>query len=274
MLQTNFGKLSTRLDKPIKIDMAQLETEQGENLSLDDKLFALISPFHFTSTDPLRELMRNTGMVISGSTALALTTQNNDFFPNDIDLYVLPPGFPAVLQYVEDHGYKIEPSSRATANYYHQNIIIVKLTHPVSHKTVNVMSNLDSHVVKCITRFHSTVVMNYVSWFGLVVLYPEWTLQKRGLLLANTSTSNDIITKYVNRGYSLHRNIFDIGAPNQHRCGIDPYCPSTTRSLHDSHCFIELFEPAQDNFTTIQRDMTWTLPVPCSFDAIAPTARN
>jgi hypothetical protein len=101
----------------------------------------------------------------------------------------LPPGFPAVLKYVESHGYDIEPYGDATSDYYHQNIIVVNLVHSVTHKAVNVMTSLDNHVVKAITRFHSTLVMNYVTWFGQVVLYPDWTLKKRGLVVIDTAIS-------------------------------------------------------------------------------------
>jgi len=204
-------------------------------------------------------------MVISGSTALALV-HPNQFLPNDIDFYVLPPGFSAILKYIEDHGYKIEPYDRSTANYFHQNIIIVKLIHPTSRRSVNVMTSIDDHVVKPITRFHSTLVMNYLSWFGLVVLYPEWTLDKRSLIVANAHTSVECIMKYVDRGYTLYRNLFDITSPSPaHICEVDAYCPLSERSLHDGHCAVESFEEGELGFVAYERDMRWKLPMSCSF---------
>jgi len=158
--------------------------------------------------------MRRTGAVISGSVALAIL-HPHQFIPNDIDFYVLPPSFPAVLKYIEDCGYEIRPYDRALSNYFHQNIVVVRLVHPISRKCVNVMTGLDDHVVKLVTCFHSTLVMNYLSWFSVVVLYPDWTLKKRGLIVTDTLSSRQCVTKYVNRGYALYRDVFvGIGTGN------------------------------------------------------------
>lgn len=131
----------------------------------------LLSSFHF-DVPPIRELMRRTGAIISGSMALALV-HPCQFMPNDLDFFVLPPSFPAVLKYVQDYGYEINPYDPATLNYFHQNIVVVRLVHPISHQSINITTGLVNHVVKLLTRFHSTIVMNYLSWFGLVVLYPK-----------------------------------------------------------------------------------------------------
>jgi hypothetical protein len=211
--------------------------------------------------------MCRTGAIISGSAALALI-HPHQFLPNDIDFYVLPFGFAAVLEFIEDHGYKIEPYDRALCNYFHQNIVVIKLVHPISHKSINVMTGLDSHVVKLITRFHSTLLMNYLSWFGLVDLYPEWTLEKRSLVVTDTPASQECQAKYVDRGYTVHHNVAELMRPLQaHVCQADPYCPTSTRSLHDGHCLVEPFEPDGFDMNTFERNMTWSLPVLCSFNS-------
>jgi hypothetical protein len=129
-----------------------------------------------------------------------------------------------------------------------------------------VTTGLENHVVKLLTRFHSTLVMNYVSWFGLVVLYPEWTLKKCGLIIADTLASRDCVTKYVERGYALQRDVFELTGPLQeHVCGVDPYCPTTARSLYDGYCFVEPFEAFEFEFNVCERDMFWLLPVSCFF---------
>jgi len=210
--------------------------------------------------------MRRTGAVVSGSAALALI-HPQQFLPNDIDFYVLPFAFAGVLRYVEDHGYKIKPFDRSLCNYYHQNIVVIKLVHPVSHKSVNVTTGLDNHVVKLITRFHSTLVMNYLSWFGLVDLYPEWTMEKRGLIVTDNPASRGCHAKYVERGYTLYRDVFQLTEPlEEHICSFDPYCPTSVRSLHDGHSLVEPFDSNGFPFKKSDRDMAWSLPVPCSFN--------
>ena len=210
--------------------------------------------------------MRRTGAVISGSAVLTLI-HPQQFRPNDIDFYVLPPGFAAVLKYIEDHGYQIKPYDRSLCNYFHQNIVVIKLVHPISHKCINVTTGLDNHVVKLITHFHSTLVMNYLSWFGLVNLYPEWTLQKCGLIVTDTPASRTCHAKYVDRGYTFYCDIFELTQPlEEHVCPLNPYCPTSPRSLHDGHCLVEPFNSNRSDFQNSERDMTWLLPVPCSFN--------
>lgn len=129
------------------------------------------------------------------------------------------------------------------------------------------MTGLDHHVVKLITRFHSTLVMNYLSWFGLVVLYPEWTVNKRGLIVVDTPASQQCVTKYVDRGYALYHDVFELTEPlEEHVCQVDPYCPISMRSLYDGHCLVEAFGPDGFKFEAHERDMTWSFPVSCSFD--------
>jgi len=212
--------------------------------------------------------MCQTGAIISGSAALALL-HPHQFVPNDINFYVLPPGFPAVLKYIEDYGYKIRPYDRALLNYFHQNIVVVRLVHPISHKSVNLMTGLDSHVVKFVTRFHSTLVMNYLSWFGLVVLYPEWTLNKRSLIVTDTLASQRCVMKYVDCGYALYHNVLELTELlEEHVCQVNLYCPILTHFLHNGHCFVEAFEPDGFNFEAQEHDMSWSLPVSCSFDRL------
>ena len=239
--------------------------ETAHLLPLKERMYSLLSPFHFTSVMSLRELMVNTGTVISGSFALAIL-HPQQFDPNDIDFYVLPLGFGAVLKYVAQHGYIIDPYEHGTSKYVRQHIVVVRLIHPISQKSINVITGFKDHVVEIITQFHSTLVMNYLAWFGLVVLYPEWTLNKAGLIVTDTLTSEQCFTKYIGRGYTLHRDVHTLTHPLEvHRCGEDPYCAATMRSLHDEHSYVEQFDDGEFDFKEAEEDMSWTLSIPCSF---------
>jgi hypothetical protein len=214
----------------------------------------------------LRELMVRTGAVISGSLPLAALSPQR-FDCNDIDFYVLPFGFAAVLQFVERHGYLIVPYDHASQDYINKRLVVVRLLHSVSGKSINIITGCEDHVVKIITRFHSTLVMNYVSWFGLVVLYPVWTLNKVGLVTTDTPSTRKCFAKYAERGYALSREVRLLTRPMEdHVCGEDPYCPTTKRSLHDGHCFVEPFDVDEFEFEREEDDVAWALSVKCSFD--------
>jgi hypothetical protein len=109
--------------------------------------------------------------------------------------------------------------------------------------------------------------MNYLSWFGLVVLYPEWTLKKRGLVVVDNADTIKCFSKYVGRGFSLHRDVRDISHSLQsHVCRKDPYCPATTRSLLDGHCLVQAFNSTNFDFKYEEDNAIWSLPVSCICD--------
>jgi hypothetical protein len=153
--------------------------------------------------------------------------------------------------------------------------IIVKLVHPILKKSINVDTGLDNHVVKLVTVFHLTLVMNYIAWFGLVVLYPDWTLNMRSLIVTDTPASQKCLSKYIERRYTLNHNMFELTHPlEEHICEGNPYCPTSTRSLYDGHCLVEPFEPDGFEFIACERDMTWSLPVSCAFENLKKEEPN
>jgi hypothetical protein len=210
--------------------------------------------------------MANTGGVISGSFALAIL-HPQQFDPNDIDFYVLPLGLGDVIKYVQQHGYIIVPYEHGTTNYVDQRVLVLRLVHPISQKAINIITGFENHVVKIITRFHSTLVMNYLAWFGLVVLYPDWTLNKTGLVVTNTTATGKCFSKYIERGYTIHHDVHPLQHPLEvHLCGEDPYCPATTRFLHDDQCYVEKFDDGEFDLKEAAEDVSWMLSIPCPFN--------
>jgi hypothetical protein len=111
-----------------------------------------------------------------------------------------------------------------------------------------------------IVAFHSTPVMNFVAYFGIVSLYGDLT--SRGLGWVNRYPQsadgklmwyykNDHIwrEKYEKRGYELWTGS-DIPGAGGHLCGVDDACTLTVRNLFDSGVVVTKFERYQSEDTT------------------------
>ena len=117
--------------------------------------------------------------------------------------------------------------------------------------------------------------MNYISWFGLVVLYPLWTLNKTGLIITDTPTTRKCFMKYTERGYTLCHETHLLTRPlENHFCGEDPYCSETKCSLYSGHFFVESFDVGEFEFGKDEEDLSWTLSAPCSFNAFKDEAED
>jgi len=235
-------------------------------LSLDEKFGQTIFPFHFTSTSLLRAKMRETRAILSGSAVLAML--HPDLFqPNDLDFYIPPHGFPSFLLFVEDHGYRIDGNLSSDGHYDQQRLrlVVTKLVHQVSHKTINVITTTYHwHVIYCVVSFHSTLVMNYVAWYGIVSLYPEWTMNKAGLIIRDTPITGLCFKKYSDRGFLLRQDVNDLAhLTTDHICRKHPWCPLTERSLRDG-CFFESFENCSKDLVDLEPFFTWILPLDCT----------
>jgi hypothetical protein len=213
--------------------------------------------------------MQHTGAVISGSAVLTILP-DYQFIPNDLDFFVLPVGFGSVLKYIEDNGYDIVPYDVDVWHYFDQQLVVVNMIHRTSGANVNVVTGVKTHVVGLITDFCSTLVMNYIGWYGLVVLYPDWTFCKSGLIIGDVTRWDKWLMKYVERGVDHHRDVFELAGPlEEHRCRVHPYCPASTRSLYDGYSYVEPFEPNDFDFKASERNFEWLLPVTCSFETLS-----
>lgn len=197
----------------------------------------------------MRALMAATGAVISGSAALAIL-QPGRFSPKDLDIYVTAPGFAAMLVFLRSEGYEIQvpPYGSAQAKYPASMVVLTleKRQPADSSKMINLIGTTEKHVVLAITQFHSTTVMNYISYYGMVCLYPEWTFRNIGLVLRSNASSGEreAIAKYEARGYKMVYGSADLPKYDKaHTCCIDKGCPRTPRQLLDGD---SLFLPFYD----------------------------
>jgi hypothetical protein len=180
----------------------------------------------------LQAILAATGAVISGSTALAVLV-GGEFVPQDLDIYVNAKGFTTMLAFLLDHGYQVIP----TPHYAH------KKKYPNSKKNLTLKRNgegekidligTEGHVISTITQFHSTAVMNYIAFYGIVCLYPEWTMRRNGLVTRG-NMPYEILNKYRGRGFKIAYTSAELAEyDDNHKCGEHICCPRMKRDLRD-----------------------------------------
>ena len=234
-------------------------------LSLDEEFLSVIKLFHLPSVSSVCDLLLCSGAVISGSAALALFFPGA-FLPRDLDIYVASYGAARVIAYLHDHAYRIDPLYSPGAGIYDNGAVVFKLSHEWSTTEINVVIYREDNFVNHIAKFHSTIVMNYVSWYGLVCLYPNWTLQKKGLITVDNLVSRPCIKKYENRGFVLLSDNKEVAGPSSaHICGMTAECPETTRDLHDDGCAFQPFEGHRQMLAAYETAFTWNLPGTCTY---------
>ncbi|KAG6908377.1 hypothetical protein DXG01_004875 [Tephrocybe rancida] len=252
--------------------------------SFDELLASRVSR---TNVDSFRTLLLRTRAVISGSTVLHFILRDNHWRPADFDLYTpFGTGYAIVHWLVNNEGYKVvsdgsrsfifhphtvtappgpcdwttdlvatasvHRNTRQTNKYDSTNSDIYRVYKLCSTKNtfVDVIESIKPSFLPPITRFHSTIVMNYLSPTSLVVLYPDLTFKREGILQYRdtntlesyddpneaqqpedtTDTSGrrqDYVKKYKLRGFTLSSRPADLLRP----CGAA--CPSLRRAVSD-----------------------------------------
>ncbi|KAK7044301.1 hypothetical protein R3P38DRAFT_2406533, partial [Favolaschia claudopus] len=178
------------------------------------------------------------GGFVSGSTPLPVLLDLN-FEPNDLDVYV--------FDFDEDRTLVLLKqvfnfaTVHMTDNTY-QDMAGISRTHWLKkgENVINLMVMSSGNAAAAIFQFHSTIVMNYISGWGVFCAYPELTLN--GKSVANPSalaTERErkralyCFDKYGERGIDHRGKLSDHKAWSSHACGSDPSCPMTLRALHD-----------------------------------------
>ena len=152
------------------------QTQLQASMAMQEHLHHLCIRFYFANIYSLHNMMAQSSAIIPGSAALAvLQWQMQE--PSDIDFYVPPMGLAQLLKFVLAHGYELTTPTLGEKKYPSR--LVLKLLHPVLAACVDIVV-LAKHVVEEVTKFHSTIVMNYVTYYGVVSLYPTWTMARMG----------------------------------------------------------------------------------------------
>jgi hypothetical protein len=202
----------------------------------------------------VRDVMAQSGAIISGSAALAVL-QPQIKEPYDIDFYVPPRGLAQLLKFVQAHGYELTPGE---GDYSPQ--IVLKLVHPVSASRVDIVVPANG-VVQEVTRFHSTVVMNYIAYYGAVSLYPSWTLNRVGAVVRDGGREGGCIQKYRDRGFTM---VNDPSVLPMGRRGQDLGHLAKRSTFDDETLFVPFYNTAPNLPMFEAGEIEWTLGKMCT----------
>jgi hypothetical protein len=112
---------------------------------------------------------------------------------------------------------------------------VYELKNPTTGKTINIIVSATDSPVTPIPLYHSSLVMNYVTHHGFVMLHPLTTIEGIGYknVYNNPEKAEKAYDKYTARGFLLTDNVRSLEAANQHECGVSFACPSTYHRLTD-----------------------------------------
>ncbi|KAF9524538.1 hypothetical protein CPB83DRAFT_946816 [Crepidotus variabilis] len=240
-------------------------------MDIDKQFKALCSKWALGKPANVREMMLSTGAILTGSAALAVMHPDR-FEPGDLDFFVASSGLDALTRFVVKAGYDLTHKPPHPDSYeadvwddeYCEHLVL-DLFHQGPNPTlkINIVVPHEENVIEAVTRFHSTLVMNYIAYYGHVCLYPEWTNGNMGAAIRNRDSDLAGMEKYRNRGYTIVSVPSDIlGIPDGHDCVNCPSCPSNKRGLLRSAMFTP-FNGMKKTLRKYEEEIEWALPFKC-----------
>ena len=259
------GHVGARVDDHLDSEFIEITPQQRQEML--QSLYVTVKRFKL-NWKLMQAVMVTTGAVISGSAALAVLNAG-EFVPQDLDIYVTSKNTATVLVFLLEQGYSVQIPRAAhnttTDNYTKSTSVTLTLKNEAGDK-IDLIAATEPHVVHAIAQFHSTCVMNFISYYGIVCMYPGWTMRKKGLVKA--STEQQVIDKYRGRGFDMVFTSEELpGYEPNHMCGRHQCCPKTERELHDNFTlFIPLEENGQNIRTEESSKVGWVLDKYCKCD--------
>lgn len=195
----------------------------------------LLQLFGFEDTNLVRTVMMSTKAVISGSAALAVLHPNR-FAPQSLEFFVPSIGLAKIIRLFLRVGYTIDTPQDRLPQYMRPGDLVITFSLPRSSLYLQVVVVTTGHVLSAITQSESTLTMNYIAHYGVVSLYPQWTMALAGLILPFSYPSSTAIEKYSSHGCLMtsHPSQLPHFDPS-HICGQSIDCPKTIRHLYDDH---------------------------------------
>ncbi|KAJ7758268.1 hypothetical protein B0H16DRAFT_1280291, partial [Mycena metata] len=125
-------------------------------------------------------LLRITRSIVSGSAALRMVS-DIDFTPGDLDIYTPLSQEETAMEIVQrDMNFQAVASRMPLGYTDHSGIFKVhRLEKGI--KSINIIIVRGENPTEALFRFHSTVVMNCLTAFGLYCAYPSLTLSDYGV---------------------------------------------------------------------------------------------
>lgn len=143
-------------------------------------------------------------------------------------------------------------------------------------RIVNIMQTRLDVSASAVFCFHSTFVMNYITWNTIVCAYPRMVVDRTGLL--NTSSpevpdaTQRCIAKYKKRGFNVVPSTAEW--LEAHRCSEHPYCSKSLRLVSDAATMRLVFGPPGSPCDVIDGGLSWRLAArySCIIDFYWPTS--
>jgi hypothetical protein len=260
----------------------------------------------FGLTDPpaFRNAMKTYNVIVAGSVPLSvLLPFDNPLRVGDIDCYLSSDNFQPFVGWLTTNSSYVEVSRRVfhplqlstntpsgsddeglealydTVSGANTLNSVTTFKNP-SGQRLQVICTKSKSAMVAVAAFHSTAVMNAVFHFGVVSLYSDLTLAKRGLqnstgyVLGRAGLRPRCITlalaKYANRGFDIlpdHSSFSSVQAGRSetfehdgHACGVWAYCPKTHRHSLD-HSTLRLPFPGWTELQMLREmpDISWKL---------------
>jgi len=213
---------------------------------------AVAQRYNFGTGQALRGFMRRNKVIISGSTAL-LAFHFGLFQARDLDLYAPITSKSAIEAFLKEKGYLMH--FRPTQNPYGEEsgTVIRVDKYASARKSIDVVYT-KGNPIQAVAEFHSTLVMNYISWYGAVSFYPALTLAGKGIMNANSTSANDCREKYESKGFQFTCRLLE-----KHDCRRYFACPSTVRSIHDSSIMHVPFASVSSTLAMLEDNLVWRL---------------
>ncbi|KAH8092523.1 hypothetical protein BXZ70DRAFT_1010836 [Cristinia sonorae] len=266
MFQTIFDNLTPleflRLARTCRV--ARAVVQRFIEQTFTTKINQILSRF-FTDPVAFRSLQACTGTLISGSVALQFFDRT--FYPgSDLDLYIPPQSDRHVLQWFPQNGYRFAPTSaqpkdleeaidqgrvhgfpndifhEEEEDYWSMGTKYIKGVYTFIKPSL--VENAPDLQVQCIVTenapldvvlsFHSTCVMNVISYEKAYCLYPRATLHDHHTVINDLPPSSSqpaALSKYKERGFTICNDI---------RCDeavVDISFRLWNRSIGDSLCW-------------------------------------
>ena len=220
------------------------------------QLHVLLNCFQLGDFKDLQDILKQSDAVISGLAALLLLHPSH-FLPNDIDFYVMLSGYHLLMTYLQHCGYQVNhyDTSSYPTSYCRIHSIQVLCNSDSSH-SVNVIVCEGPHILSMISRFHSTLVMNYISPYGIVCLYLLWTMMNMGFIINhnNIQPMEPHLLKYIHWGFKLSRTL------SRGQRAMSTHSEDAICNLHNEDVLFIPFGSHTNDIHKFENAVWWELP--------------
>jgi len=164
--------------------------------------------FGLSSIHVLRSFMYDNEIIISGSNAL-LAFHVGLFQPRDLDLYAPIAMESTIGAFLEERGHlRVYGPVQPESSYETENTsAIIRIDKYAKHRELIDVVYTRGNPIQVVTNFHSTLVMNYIAWYGAVSLYPALTLARKAIMNTSNARANECYQKYESKGFQFIRRL-------------------------------------------------------------------